>query len=48
MIDTIALYNEECLAGMDRIPDHSIDMVLCDLPYGITANKWDSIIPLEL
>lgn len=32
---------------MSRIPDNSIDMVLADLPYGTTQNKWDSVIPLE-
>ena len=32
---------------MQRIPDKSIDMILCDLPYGSTKNKWDSIIPLN-
>ena len=41
------IYNEDCLEGMKRIPDGSIDMILCDLPYGTTRNKWDSIIPLE-
>ena len=41
------IYNEDCLEGMERIPDGSVDMILCDLPYGTTANKWDSIIPLE-
>ena len=40
------IYNEDCLEGMKRIPDGSIDMILCDLPYGTTANKWDSVIPL--
>jgi len=35
------------LEGMKRIPDKSIDMILCDLPYGITACKWDTIIPFE-
>lgn len=33
--------------GMQRIPDSSIDMILCDLPYGTTACKWDSVIPFE-
>ena len=37
----------DCLKEMKRIPDKSIDMVLCDLPYGTTQNKWDSIIPLN-
>ena len=41
------IYNEDCLEGMKRIPDGSVDMILCDLPYGTTQNKWDSIIPLE-
>lgn len=41
------IYNEDCLEGMKRIPSGSVDMILCDLPYGTTANKWDSIIPLE-
>jgi site-specific DNA-methyltransferase (adenine-specific) len=41
-----AIYNEDCLVGMQRIPDQSIDMILCDLPYGTTQNKWDSVIPL--
>ena len=41
------IYNEDCLEGMKRIPDGSIDMILCDLPYGTTACKWDTIIPFE-
>lgn len=42
------LYNEECLAGMSKLPDNSIDMILCDLPYGTTArNKWDEVIPFD-
>lgn len=42
------LYNEDCLIGMERIPDKSIDMVLCDPPFCQTArNKWDTIIPFE-
>ena len=42
-----SIYNEDCLEGMKRIPDKSIDMILCDLPYGTTRNKWDVIIPFE-
>ena len=42
------IYNEDCLQGMKRIPDGSVDMILCDLPYGTTACKWDSVIPFEL
>ena len=41
------VYQGDCLEVMKRIAPHSIDMVLCDLPYGTTQNKWDSIIPLE-
>lgn len=37
----------DCLVEMRNIPDKSIDMILCDLPYGTTRNKWDSIIPLD-
>ena len=41
------LIHGECLAEMAKLPPGSIDMILCDLPYGTTQNKWDSIIPLE-
>ncbi|MCF7818651.1 MAG: hypothetical protein K9M54_12305 [Kiritimatiellales bacterium] len=37
----------DCLDVMQRIPSGSVDMVLCDLPYGTTQNKWDSVIPLN-
>lgn len=37
----------DCLELMKDIPDGSIDMVLCDLPYGTTQNKWDTIIPFD-
>ncbi len=37
----------DCLDLMPNITDGSIDMILCDLPYGITSNKWDSVIPLD-
>lgn len=37
----------DCLEIMKQLPDNSIDMVLCDLPYGTTQNKWDSVIPLD-
>lgn len=37
----------DCLEVMKDIPDGSVDMILCDLPYGTTACKWDSIIPFE-
>ena len=41
------IYNEDCLIGMKKIDDKSIDMILCDLPYGTTACKWDTIIPFD-
>ena len=37
----------DCLDVMEGIPDKSINMILCDLPYGTTQNKWDSVINLE-
>lgn len=43
----IDLKKGDCLKLMNDIPDKSIDMILCDLPYGTTQNKWDSIIPLD-
>jgi site-specific DNA-methyltransferase (adenine-specific) len=41
------LYLGECIETMRQIPDGSVDMVLCDLPYGTTACKWDSVIPFD-
>lgn len=41
------LINAECLEAMAELPAASIDMVLCDLPYGTTACKWDAVIPFE-
>lgn len=43
----INLMHGDCLELMGEIPDGSVDMVLCDLPYGTTACKWDSVIPFE-
>lgn len=40
-------YHGDCLEVMRDLPDASVDMVLCDLPYGTTACKWDSVIPFE-
>ena len=45
---TTQLLQGDCLELMKNIPDKSIDMILCDLPYGTTACKWDTIIPFEL
>jgi len=44
---SIHLYPGDCLKVMKTIPDGSIDMILCDLPYGTTQNKWDAAIPLD-
>lgn len=38
---------DDCFDAMSEIPDGSVDMILCDLPYGTTQNKWDSVLPLE-
>jgi len=40
-------YRGDCLVEMDKIADKSVDMILCDLPYGTTACKWDSVISFE-
>ena len=47
MLEINKIYNMDCLEGMKYIDDKSIDMILCDLPYGTTACKWDVIIPFE-
>ena len=47
MTSKIQLYQGDCLEVMKNIPDKSIDLVLTDPPYGTTACKWDSVIPLE-
>lgn len=41
------IYNEDCLQGMTKLAAGSIDMILCDLPYGTTSNAWDTIIPFD-
>lgn len=43
----VTLYRGDCLDVMSRIPDHSVDLVLCDLPYGTTQNSWDTVIDFE-
>ena len=44
---SVKLFKGDCLKLMKQIKDESIDLVLADLPYGMTANKWDSVIPLD-
>jgi len=44
------IYNDDCLhpvKGMSRLPEKVASLILCDLPYGTTQNKWDSILPLQ-
>ena len=43
----IDLMHGDCLELMKQIPDKSIDMILCDLPYGTTRNKWDKVIDIS-
>lgn len=43
----VKLFQGDCLELMKNIPDNIADMILCDLPYGTTRCKWDSIIPFE-
>jgi len=47
VININKIYNQDCIEGMKNIPDNYIDMVLCDLPYGTTQNKWDILIDLN-
>ena len=47
MIEIDTIYNEDCLVGMQRIPDGTVDAIITDLPYGTTACSWDSVIPFE-
>ncbi len=42
------VYHGDCLKIMEKIDSRSIDMILCDLPYGVTVCKWDSVIPFDL
>jgi len=46
-MQTNSVYLGDCLELMQDIPNGSIDMILCDLPYGMTACKWDVAIPFE-
>lgn len=48
MLELNKIYNQDCIIGMQNIPDKSIDCIITDLPYGTTACKWDSVIPFEL
>lgn len=48
MVSVIDLQQGNCLELMKSLEDKSVDLILCDLPYGTTRNKWDSVIDLEL
>lgn len=48
MLELNKIHHGDCLELVKDIPDKSIDMILCDLPYGTTRNKWDSVIPLDM
>ena len=43
----VELINGDCLEEMKKIPDGSVDMILCDLPYNMTGISWDSLIPFD-
>ena len=45
--DEIKLLRGDCLELAEQIPDGSIDMVLCDPPYGVTDCRWDSALPFD-
>ena len=45
--ENLWLMKGDCLERMQEIPSGSVDMVLTDLPFGTTQNKWDSVIPME-
>lgn len=47
MLEINKIYNEDCLEGMKKIDDKSVDMICTDLPYGVTQNKSDIIIPFK-
>lgn len=41
------VHQMDCIQGMKHLPDKSVDLILCDLPYGQTSNKWDTPIDME-
>ena len=45
--ENIKLINGDCLIEMKNIENKSVDLILCDLPYGVTKNKWDTVIPFD-
>lgn len=47
MLDRNKIYHMDGIAGMGGIADKSVDMILCDLPYGVTSCRWDAVIPFD-
>ena len=47
MVELNTIYNMDCLEGMKNLPDNSIDLILCDLPYNMTSISWDCLIPFD-
>ena len=47
MLEKSTIYNADCLDAMKELPDKSIDMILCDLPYAQTSSSWDVLIPFD-
>ena len=46
-MEKIELYNDDCLNIFNSLDEKSIDLILCDLPYGMTSCDWDNIIPFD-
>ena len=47
MLEINKIYNEDCLEGMKKIDDHSVDCIICDLPYQSTSMSWDVQLPVD-
>ena len=47
MLEINKIYNEDCLEGMKKIDDHSVDCIICDLPYQSTSMNWDVQLPVD-
>jgi len=47
MLEENKIHQGDCMELMKHIPDKSVDMILCDLPYGVTACGWDKVLPLD-
>ena len=48
MIEINKIYKEDCLTGMLRLDDKSVDLILCDLPYGFSTAHWDNMLPVDI